>query len=143
MATGSIPRAGGAAPGDFAQRMARRAVKVEANARQVYEDARQLAFQSIVFVSDVTGSQGQPVDTGALRASWHIVNEGPNADRIVTDSPYAPQNEDGIARPGGGEYRLLAATGGRWSVALTIAGWHRIVAAVAPRAGTSSRGAAA
>lgn len=125
-------------PGDFAQRMARQSIRVKTKTRVIYEGARQKAFVSVVFGSEITGAPGQPVDTTALRTSWYIRNESPTSDVTATQSPYARQNEDGIARPGGGEYRLLSPVGGRWSVALTVAGWPRLVQNVAQTLGSAT-----
>ena len=91
---------------------------------------------SIQFGSPLTGAPGQVVadeNGGALRASWQSEFEDANNAIISTSSPYAPQNEDGIARPGGGPYVQRSATGGRWNVALTRMGWQRIVDDVAAK----------
>lgn len=91
---------------------------------------------SIQFGSPLTGSPGQVVADeggGALRASWQSEFEDSSNALISTSSLYAPQNEDGIARPGGGPYVQRSAVGGRWSVALTRMGFQRIVDDVAAK----------
>ena len=91
---------------------------------------------SIQFGSALTGAPGQVVadeNGGDLRGSWATEFEDPNNALVSTYSPYAPQNEDGIARPGGGPYVQRSATGGRWNVALTRMGFQRIVDDVAAK----------
>jgi phage gpG-like protein len=91
---------------------------------------------SIQFGSPLTGAPGQVVADekgGALRGSWSTEFEDANNALVSTNSPYAPQNEDGIARPGGGPYVQRSATGGRWNVALTRMGFQRIVDDVAAK----------
>lgn len=84
------------------------------------------AHESIVSGSPLTGAPGQPVDEGELRASWQLAFPSAEVAEITTKSSYALPNETGI-RHDGRPYRLLSPVGGRWSVALTIAGMPRIV----------------
>lgn len=119
-------------------------VKVQARNQAVFTGVIAETLNSIVFGSPLTGSPGQPIadiDGGNLRASWQAGLGGPDSTPgygsprwesntvavIGTMCVYAKSNEDGIARPGGGAYRLLASTGGRWSVRNTINGFQRIV----------------
>jgi len=88
---------------------------------------------SIQFGSPLTGSPGQPVDQDILRPSWQPEFTDPNNAIVSTNVPWAQQNEDGIARPGGGPYVQRSAVGGRWSVALTRASIQRIVDDVAAK----------
>lgn len=91
---------------------------------------------SIVFGSPLTGAPGQvvaDVDGGTLRASWQTEFEDSNNALISTKVPWAPQNEDGIARPSGGPYVQRSAIGGRWSVALTRMNSQRILDDVAAK----------
>jgi hypothetical protein len=93
---------------------------------------------SIVFGSPLTGAPGQVVADvrgGELRASWQAEFETPTRALISTSVPWAQQNEDGVARPGGGPYEQRAAIGGRWNVALTRRGFANIVADVCNRLG--------
>lgn len=131
--------------GTFADQVAAFRRKVEQRARDVHTVAADLAHQSIVEGSPLTGAPGQPVDTGNLRASWQRIIDGPLEQRIVTNTVYAPFIEDGV-RPGAvagtGEdgtldpikapdtqLTLRSQTGGFHSLKLTRAGWDRIVAA--------------
>lgn len=91
---------------------------------------------SIVFGSPLTGAPGQvvaDVGGGTLRDSWKTEFEDANNALISTKVPWAEQNEDGIARPGGGPYVQRSAVGGRWSVALTQTNIQRIVDDVAAK----------
>jgi hypothetical protein len=122
----------------FAEDLKRFTVKVETRSQAVFLNTVSAAQDSIVNGSALTGSPGQPVGQygpgyhegevgGELKASWQTMFNGPWSAEIVTNSPYAPQNEDGIARPGGGPYTQRSTVGGRHSVALTVAGSQRIV----------------
>lgn len=88
---------------------------------------------SIQFGSPLTGSPGQPVDQDILRPSWQTEWEDEHNAVVATKVPWAEQNEDGIARPGGGPYTQRSAVGGRWSVALTRTNFQRIVDDVAAK----------
>lgn len=126
------------------------ALKVEAQSQAVYVGTVTHVLTSIVEGDPLTGSPGQPVaeiDGGNLRASWGAGLGGPDSTPgfnspqwesptsaiIGTNCVYARQNEDGIARPSGGTYRLLAPIGGRWSVRQTVNAFPRIVEAEAKR----------
>lgn len=111
----------------FADTVNRFAVTTKTRLQIVTEAAAAMVYTGIVFGSEVTGAPGQPVDSRALRESWSKKQLGPFDWLISTNSPYAQSNEDGIARPGGGPYRLLSKEGGRWSVRLTVVGWPRII----------------
>lgn len=118
---------------------------LEQRARDVHTVAADLAHQSIVEGSPLTGAPGQPVDTGNLRASWQRLIDGPLEQRIVTNVVYAPAIEDGIRHgevvgigPDDATDRikspdtpltLRSAVGGFHSVKLTRAGWPAIVRA--------------
>jgi len=102
--------------------------KIDVWDRDVFDKTGELIYTSIVEGSAITGAPGQPVDEGGLRASWSRVYEDANTQLIGSGlSSYNLQNEDGIARPGGGEYKLKSPVGGRHSVALTVAGFGAIV----------------
>ncbi|HEY4133503.1 MAG TPA: hypothetical protein VGM50_22985 [Gemmatimonadaceae bacterium] len=106
-------------------------VKVQVRSRAAFARVASRAYESIQVGSELTGSKGQPVDHGELRASYQLLFPSPTTAAITTDSPYARQNEDGIARPGGGPYRQKSPVGGRWSIALTVAALPRIIEAEA------------
>lgn len=119
------------------------AAKVERRARDLHNGVCNLAFSSIVEGSPVTGAPGQPVDTGYLKGSWQNVPEGPLTRVIMTKVAYAPVIEENTRaafdpagempppRPkgerGAGTRRIKSTVGGPHSVALTRAGWQRIV----------------
>ena len=108
-------------------------VKAENLTQEVFVGAVAEVKNSIQFGSPLTGSPGQPVDENILLPSWEAEFEDPNTALVSTSVPWAEQNEDGIARPGGGPYVQRSAVGGRWSVALTKAGFQNIVDDVAKR----------
>ena len=123
----------------FGDDLQRFTAKVDTRSRAVFNGVVAAAHESITKGSPITGAPGQPVGQsgpgyhegeigGALLASWNVLFEAPFVASIVTNSPYAKQNEDGIARPGGGEYRHLSTIGGRHSVALTVAGVPHLLA---------------
>jgi hypothetical protein len=111
------------------------ALQVEAWDKDVFDKVGQIALDSIVTGSPITGAPGQPVDTGVLKASWDRHYEDANTQLISSGgsddkaAKYNMQNETGIALPGGGPYIQKSAVGGRHSVALTVAGFDKIVAA--------------
>src|ERR1035437_9572971 len=96
--------------------MAAVATRLNANLLAMFDDSVNMAAESIINGSAVTGSPGQPVESDELRLSWKTEKLTPTHATITTDIPYAQSNEDGIARPGLGEYRLLSPVGGRWSI---------------------------
>lgn len=107
--------------------------KTEELTQAVFVGAVAEAKSSIQFGSPLTGAPGQPVDEDILRPSWQTEFEDPHTALISTNLPYAEQNEDGIARPGGGPYVQRSAVGGRWSVALTRTNMQRIYDDVAAK----------
>jgi hypothetical protein len=103
------------------------AAKVATNSRAIFVNSASHAHESIVNGSPVTGAPGQPVDTGALRASWVLSFDSQDSASISTNLAYAPANEYGITDDGR-PYTQKSPVGGRHSVALTVAGFDRIVA---------------
>lgn len=99
--------------------------KVEHVEQSVFEAVADRAYESITVGSAMTGAPGQPVDTGALIASF--VQEWPddNTALIQTDLVYAPIIEDGIRS--GRPITIRSAVGGTHSLALTVAGFGNIV----------------
>lgn len=77
---------------------------------------------SIVNGSPVTGAPGQPVDTGALRASWSLDFPSATEARISTKIEYAPIIEHNLRGA-----KLRSQVGGFHSVALTRAGFQKLV----------------
>lgn len=123
----------------FGEALQRFTVKVETRSQTVFLNTVSAAYESIVNGSALTGSPGQPVGQygpgyhegevgGELKASWQTIFDGPWVATIGSNAQsHNLQNEDGIARPGGGAYRQRSTVGGRHSVALTRAGIPRIV----------------
>lgn len=99
--------------------------KVETQNRDIFTGVVDMAHESIVEGSPVTGAPGSPVDTGALKASW--IKDYPSKDEAVisTGVEYAPYIEDGGNDRG--EFTLRSEVGGFHSVALTLASFQRIV----------------
>jgi hypothetical protein len=120
--------------------MAAVATRLRADLNMLFTDSVEMARESIVDGSPVTGAPGQPVEDDVLRQSWKKEFLSPTHATVLTDSPYAESNEDGIARPGGGPYRLLSPVGGRFSIAKTVAGWGRIVDAAIAKQGQAMAG---
>lgn len=86
--------------------------------------------RSIVDGSELTGAPGQPVKTGALKASWQSHLEGATTAIISTNIQYAPYIEDGGNSRGPFTFRH---GGGAHSVALTATNFDRIVKDVTAR----------
>jgi hypothetical protein len=122
--------------GEFLDQIRAHTAKLPALTQAVFVGSVAEAKTSIVEGSPLTGAPGQvvaDVNGGNLRGSWQTEFEDANNAVISTNVPYAESNEDGIARPGGGPYMQRSAVGGRFSCALTIMGWQRIVDDVAAR----------
>ena len=102
-------------------------VKVQTQTREVFANVASHAYESVVNGSPVTGAPGQPIDTGALRASWQLTFDSPTDASIITNMVYAPAIEDGVGSHG--PLTLRSQVGGFHSVALTIVGLPAIVAA--------------
>jgi len=110
---------------------------VKATEKAVFLRSSQMAFDSVVTGSRITGAPGQPVGQygpgyhpgrvgGFLRASWQFVVEAARA-LIMTKTVYAPAIEDGTRE--GRQLTLRSTVGGFHSVKLTVQGWQRIVEA--------------
>lgn len=111
-------------------------VRALTKAQLIYEGSVARALRGIKFGDSLTGAPGQPVESGELRNAWEAVVVSPT-ETVIRVNPesealaWAQQNEDGIARPGGGPYVQRSEKGGRRSVALTAAGFPDIVRAIA------------
>jgi hypothetical protein len=128
----------------FGEDLRRFTAKVETRSQAAFVGIVASVHESITKGSALTGSPGQPVGQygpgyhegevgGELLSSWQTHFLAPLVAEVVTNNPYAPQNEDGIARPGGGPYTQRSTVGGRHSVALTAAGIQRIADAEAQK----------
>lgn len=85
-----------------------------------------LAHESIVNGSPITGAPGQPVEEGDLRDSWVKEQTSPTTGSVLSDSEYALQNETGV-KAGGGVFVQRSTSGGRFSVALTRRNFQSLV----------------
>lgn len=97
--------------------------------RNVFVRTTQELQRSVVEGSEITGAPGQPVDTGTLKGSWigEFVNE--HEWQLTTNQEHAPPIEAGIGP--NGPLTIRSPVGGTHSVALTVAGFPRIVEVVA------------
>ncbi len=111
--------------------MRRATLQLEAMTRDVFVGVVGELQRSIVEGSELTGAPGQPVDTGALRASWQTVFDSPTAATIGTNLVYAPAIEDGVGEHG--PLTLRSPVGGFHSVAHTVTNAGRVVDAVTSR----------
>lgn len=105
--------------------------KLSTRERDIFVGSVAEAHRSIVSGSEITGSEGQPVDTGTLRNSWQTIFEGPHVALIATNLDYALPIEAGTTH--GRKMTLRSQVGGFHSVKKTIAGMRRIVEAVRQR----------
>ena len=120
---------------DFDSQLARFSAKLDRRVKDVFVRSTEEVQQSVVEGSAVTGAPGQPVDTGNLKTSWIGAHQEPMVWRLATNVAYAPIVEEGgmvggAGRSGamwGGRYTLRSEVGGFHSLALTRAGWQRIV----------------
>lgn len=109
------------------------AAKVEARTMATFVNTAVLVQESVVDGSPVTGAPGQPVDTGALRASWQLTFPGATVAEVATAVEYAPAIEAGIGPHG--PMTLRSAVGGFHSVALTRSSFDRVVEHALKQAG--------
>ena len=108
-------------------------LKVKAREQAVFVNTVAAIQDSIQHGSAVTGAPGQPVDTGNLLDSWHTVFESNTVATISTNVEYAPVIEDNTRGA-----TLHSQVGGWHSVALTRAGFQRLVDVETVRAGGGS-----
>jgi hypothetical protein len=113
----------------FSGDVARFTMRFEAKTKEIFVGVVNETTRSIVEGSEITGSPGQPVDTGALRASFQTILESEWSAIIATKIKYAEAIEDGVGAYG--PLTLRSQVGGFHSGKLTVAGFPRIVAAVA------------
>jgi HK97 gp10 family phage protein len=82
----------------YSDDVARFSVNVRALLVDVVTDASLSIQNSIKFGSALTGSPGQPVDTGLLRKSWLLDRLTPLSAIIGTNVEYAKHVEFGTSR---------------------------------------------
>lgn len=128
----------------FADDLRRFTVKVQSTVPAVVVNLAHAIKDSIAEGSAVTGSPGQPVDTGFLRASWQVeVSPGARSAIVGTNVAYAPVIEygmreaydrSGVARPkapeGASRRAIKSTVGGHGSVRATVAAADRLQAVV-------------
>jgi hypothetical protein len=108
--------------------------KVQIRSGAVFTETMDECLRSIQTGSEISGAPGQPVDTGALRASWQKFFISPMEARIGTNIVYAQSIEDGLSYAHGGTpITQRSSVGGFHSVKLTIAAFARIVEIVTRR----------
>ena len=130
---------------EFADLLRRFTVKTTRLATDVFVNSGSACLDSIQNGSEVTGSPGQPVGQygpgyhpgkvgGELKASWQLEFVSPTEILVATNNQdYAVQNEYGVSATGG-PYLQRSTVGGRHSVALTVAGFEKLVEAEAVKA---------
>lgn len=116
--------------------------KVSKRQRDIFVGCATEVHKSVVEGSAITGAPGQPVDVGNLKTSFTPDFLSRWLWQDTTNANYARSIEAGIQAPytradgtkvTPGPMTLLSKVGGFHSVALTRAGWQRIVAAVNAR----------
>lgn len=112
--------------GGFSKGLADFHRKIAAFDASLLDEVGDLMYQSIVYGSALTGAPGQPRKEGDLIASWRKERPSETSVAVVSDSPYARPNEDGL-REGGKPYVQRSPVGGRHSVKLTRRGLQRLV----------------
>lgn len=110
--------------------------QVEARNTTIFANVVSSARASITDGSPLTGAPGQPVDTGALKASFIVTRESPTTALISTHLPYAEGIEDGVSSHGT-PIHFKSQVGGAHSIAKTIANIGRIVEDETKKAGGS------
>jgi hypothetical protein len=119
----------------FNEDLKRFSLKVEARTQEDFVDITTEVQRSLVEGSpDITGSAGQPVESGYLKSSFVGRFLSPLSWIIETDAPYAQSIEDGISYAHGGTpMTLRSPVGGFHSAKLTVAGFQKIVDTVNKR----------
>jgi len=120
--------------------MAAVATELRADLTRLFDDSVNMAAESIVNGSGITGSPGQPVKDDVLRKSWVTTKLSPTHATVLTDNEYAEPNETGIPPIGMKTYNLLSPVGGRYSISKTVAGWGKIVDAAIAKQGQGAIG---
>ena len=117
--------------------LSRFAVKLDRTMTGLLPAVAAAVHESIVSGSELTGAPGQPVGQygpgyhvgevgGTLKQSYTISFPAPDVAVVGTNLVYAPMNEYGVTESGA-PYRQRSSVGGRYSVALTRAGFGALV----------------
>ena len=116
----------------FADDVRRFALKANNVTKDVFVNVVAATKDSITDGSPVTGSPGQPVRRGTLKASWNTEFVSDTEALISSGGAAAAYNksiEDGVSYAHNGEpMQLRSEVGGFHSVALTAAGFSALVA---------------
>jgi len=100
-------------------------LKVLHRQRLIHAEVSNELRRSVVRGSGLTGSPGQPVQTGNLAGSWNLTFPEVLLSELLTNVVYAPPIEEGMGK--GGKLTLRSQVGGFHSVKLTRAGFPNIV----------------
>jgi hypothetical protein len=112
----------------FGDDLTKFSVKTGRLTNDVFVGCTEEVHRSIVEGSEITGAPGQPVDTGALRASWTPQFLDKDTWQDTTNVEYAPIIEDTVRGA-----TLRSAVGGFHSVRYTRVGFPKIVEVVIRR----------
>ncbi len=110
--------------------------KVEKRQAILFFDVANDLHNSIKEGDPITGSPGQPVDEGDLKASWQARHLEPFLFKTSTVQSYARQIEDGEREDASGQLKdltLRSEVGGFHSVKITRVGFQKLVNAAAKR----------
>ena len=121
---------------DFAGDLKRFGLKCEVRTQEDFVEIASEVQRSVVEGSELTGAPGQPVQSGKLKASWipRFLSPLSWVTEVGPDTPYAKSIEDGLSYAHGGTpMTLRSPVGGFHSVALTVAGFQKIVDSVGKR----------
>jgi hypothetical protein len=103
--------------------------------RAVFLNSASAVKQSIVEGSAITGAPGQPVEFGTLKGSWILDFPDPNTAEITSGGAVSAYNR--VIEENVRGAQLRSQVGGFHSVALTRAGFGRIVAHEAVKLGAT------
>lgn len=109
--------------------MQRIVLTLEAKNRALFVGCAAEVQQSVTVGSERTAAPGQPVKTGALRASYTPEFIDDHTWQTSTNLPYARGIEEGVGP--NGPITIRSSVGGSHSIALTKTNFDRIVAHVA------------
>lgn len=107
--------------------------------RMIFREVTELAAESIIHGSTLTGSPGQPTDLKdedpTTGKEWQTIYENENTALIGNADPSARSVEDGISYRHGGRplTKLKSGGGGFHSLALTYQNADKIIAEVVRR----------
>lgn len=126
-------------PEDFAIQLTRWVAKQGSALDQIQQAVKDEVLNSVLNPSDITGSEGLPLDTKLLRDSWTWKETSRGRSELNSNCAYAGVIEfddrgywdpNGVWEKGDRPH-TYERTGQRGSVRMTVAGWQQIVDAVA------------